>query len=663
MPNQAKTIDDSEPGKFGEFGGTYISETLIHAVHQLAESYAQVKEDEGFIREFRGLLTSYVGRPSPIYHAERLSRSWGGADIYLKREDLNHTGAHKINNAVGQVLLAKRMGKSRIIAETGAGQHGVATATVCAREGLECVVYMGEEDIARQSPNVQRMNLLGAKVEPVSSGSKTLKDALNEAMRDWVTQIDNTFYVIGSVAGPHPYPTMVRDFNAVVGKECLKQMPEITGRQPDCIVACVGGGSNAMGIFHPYIPMEEVALIGVEAGGAGVETGRHAATLTAGRPGILHGMYSYLLQDDEGQVAETASVSAGLDYPGVGPEHAWLKDTGRATYVAATDDETLSAFRDLCLLEGIIPALETAHALAHAKKIAPDMSGQEHPHQLVGSRRQGSGHRSELHRGEGDVLTRIDSAFASATAPLLIPFLTAGYPRLGDAPGLMAAAAESGAGIIELGVPFSDPVADGPTIQRSSAKAIDNGMTLGIALEQVREFRAAAQTPVVLMGYANTFLQFGIPRFSEEAADAGVDGVIIVDLPAESSGSWRGALDSHGLQIVMLAATTTSPARLRAIAEHAAGYIYCVSLKGVTGSGAPDTDAVGGLVSALRESSGVPVAVGFGVRKPEQAAAVAKIADGVVFGSALIDAIDAAPGKGSAVVSEFVGNMREAVVA
>lgn len=357
-------------GHFGIYGGSFVSETLSHALNQLTGAYAHYSQDKEFLDEYHYELTHFVGRPSPIYHAKRWSSEIGGAQIYFKREDLNHTGAHKINNVIGQALLAKRMGKPRVIAETGAGQHGVATATICARFGLECVIYMGSEDVARQAQNVYRMKLLGATVVPVESGSKTLKDALNEAMRDWVANVDNTFYIIGTVAGPHPYPKMVRDFQVVIGKECLLQMPEMTGRQPDAIIACVGGGSNAMGIFHPYIDYPEVQLIGVEAAGDGLETGRHAASLTAGSPGVLHGNRTYLLQDKNGQVIETHSVSAGLDYPGVGPEHAWLKDSGRATYVTITDDEALKAFHDCCRIEGIIPALESSHAIAYATKLA-----------------------------------------------------------------------------------------------------------------------------------------------------------------------------------------------------------------------------------------------------------------------------------------------------
>jgi tryptophan synthase beta chain len=362
-----------DKGHFGPYGGVFVAETLIEALDQLKAAYARYRDDAEFCAEFDYELKHYVGRPSPVYHARRWSEHFGGAQVYLKREDLNHTGAHKINNTVGQALLARRLGKKRVIAETGAGQHGVATATIAARYGMECVVYMGAEDIKRQAQNVYRMKLLGASVVPVESGSKTLKDALNEAMRDWVTNVDSTFYIIGTVAGPHPYPMMVRDFQSVIGRESILQMQELAGRQPDAVLACVGGGSNAMGIFHPYIVHKNVRLIGVEAAGLGLESGKHAATLCAGRPGILHGNRTYLIQDDNGQIIETHSISAGLDYPGVGPEHAWLKDSGRGEYVAITDDEALAAFHDLCRLEGIIPALESSHALAYAAKMAPHM--------------------------------------------------------------------------------------------------------------------------------------------------------------------------------------------------------------------------------------------------------------------------------------------------
>jgi len=361
-------------GHFGPYGGTFVSETLIQALDQLKAAYARYQNDPEFLAEFNYELKHYVGRPSPVYHARRWSGHFGGAQVYLKREDLNHTGAHKINNVIGQALLARRMGKKRVIAETGAGMHGVAAATIAARYGMECVVYMGSEDVKRQIQNVYRMKLLGASVVPVESGSKTLKDALNEAMRDWVTNVERTFYIIGTVAGPHPYPMMVRDFQTVIGREAREQMMELAGRQPDAVLACVGGGSNAIGIFHPYIPDETVRLIGVEAAGHGLESGKHAATLCTGKAGVLHGNRTYLLQDENGQIVETHSVSAGLDYPGVGPEHAWLKDTGRAEYVSITDDEALAAFHACCRIEGIIPALESAHALAYATKLAPTLA-------------------------------------------------------------------------------------------------------------------------------------------------------------------------------------------------------------------------------------------------------------------------------------------------
>jgi tryptophan synthase beta chain len=365
-------------GHFGPYGGTFVAETLIHALDELKAAYEHYRNDPDFVAEFRSELAHFVGRPSPIYHAARLSREIGGAQIHLKREDLNHTGAHKINNTIGQALLARRMGKPRVIAETGAGQHGVATATVAARWGLECVVYMGSEDVKRQSPNVYRMHLLGAKVVPVDSGSRTLKDALNEALRDWVTNVENTFYIIGTVAGPHPYPMMVRDFQRVIGDECLTQMPAMIGRQPDAVIACVGGGSNAMGLFYPYIEHEAVRLIGVEAAGLGLASGKHSASLTAGSPGVLHGNRTYLLQDANGQITETHSISAGLDYPGVGPEHAYLKDIGRAEYVTITDEQALAAFHRLCRTEGIIPALESSHAVAYAMSLAAGMRTDQH---------------------------------------------------------------------------------------------------------------------------------------------------------------------------------------------------------------------------------------------------------------------------------------------
>ena len=376
MTEEHPILPDSD-GKYGLYGGRYVPETLIPALEELDKQYQLIKSDKDFQNEVSSDLKAFVGRPSPLYFAKRWTKQLGGAKVFLKREDLNHTGAHKINNTVGQILLAKHMGKKRIIAETGAGQHGVATATVAARHGLPCVVYMGEEDINRQSLNVFRMKLLGAEVVSVTSGTKTLKDAMNEAMRDWVTNVDDTYYIIGSVAGPHPYPEIVRDFNSVVGEELITQSKQEFDKDPEVLIACVGGGSNAMGLFYPFINAKNVRLIGVEAGGLGLETGKHAAPLNDGKEGILHGMRTYLMQDESGQIKETHSVSAGLDYPGVGPEHAWLKDIGRAEYVVADDEEALEAFKELTLIEGIMPALETAHALAHVKKMAPLMNKDE----------------------------------------------------------------------------------------------------------------------------------------------------------------------------------------------------------------------------------------------------------------------------------------------
>lgn len=371
-PIDFSTFPDAN-GRFGIFGGRFVSETLMCALDELSDAYEKLSKSASFQQEFDQDLAHYVGRPSPLYFAERLTRETGGAKIYLKREDLNHTGAHKINNTIGQALLAKYMGKTRIIAETGAGQHGVATATVAARLGLECVIFMGEEDIQRQSLNVYRMKLLGARVVSVTSGSKTLKDAMNEAMRDWVTHVDNTYYIIGTVAGPHPYPMLVRDFQSIIGREARTQCLQATGQLPDALVACVGGGSNAIGLFHPFLSDESVAMYGVEAAGRGLDTDDHAAAICKGKPGVLHGNRTYLIEDENGQIIPTHSISAGLDYPGVGPEHAWLNDIGRAKYVGITDDEALAAFRELTLVEGIMPALESSHAVAYAKKLAPTM--------------------------------------------------------------------------------------------------------------------------------------------------------------------------------------------------------------------------------------------------------------------------------------------------
>jgi tryptophan synthase beta chain len=544
-----------------------------------------------------------------VYHAVRLSREVGGAQIHLKREDLNHTGAHKINNTVGQALPAKRMGKPRVIAETGAGQHGVATATVCARYAMECVVYMGSEDVTRQSPNVYRMHLLGAKVVPVDSGSRTLKDALNEALRDWVTNVENTFYIIGTVAGPHPYPTMVRDFQRVIGDECIVQMQKSIDRQPDAVIACVGGGSNAMGIFYPYIEHEQVRLISVEAAGQGLASGKHAASLNAGSPGVLHGNRTYLLQDDNGQILETHSISAGLDYPGVGPEHAFLKDSGRAEYAAITDDEALAAFHRLCRTEGIIPALESSHAVAHAIKLAATMKPDQHLLvNLSGRGDKDIGTVADLSgadfycrpscrgpAGEGRRARRGSamSRIANVLEPLrrdgrtaLIPYVTAGDPYADATVDVLHGLVDGGADVIELGVPFSDPMADGPVIQKASERALARGIGLTQVLDIVRGCRQRnTHTPIVLMGYANLIERFdqrkGVGAFVRQTAESGSTACWWSTIRPRCGG-FAAALN-RSASTLSCSRRPSTDARIQEVARLAAVRVRRV-LKGVTGS-------------------------------------------------------------------------------
>ncbi len=469
-----------EGGHFGQYGGRYVAETLMPALLELDRAWAKLRRDRAFQREFAWWLTQYAGRPTRLYHARRLSERLGGAQIWLKREDLLHTGAHKINNTIGQALVARRLKKTRLIAETGAGQHGVATATVAALFGLRCEVFMGAEDVRRQSLNVFRMKLLGATVRVVESGARTLKDAMNDAMRDWIATVRDTFYVIGTVAGPHPYPLMVRDFQSVIGREARRQIVAAAGRLPDACIACIGGGSNAMGLFHAFRGDRRVELIGVEAAGRGIETGAHAASLSAGEVGVLHGNKTYLLQDETGQIREAHSISAGLDYPGVGPEHAWLRDSGRARYVTVTDVEAVEALQLLTSTEGIIPALESAHAIAHAVRLAPQLVPSEDPgRQPLGPRRQGHEHRRRLPRGARcrEPHSRDVRRAACPGRVALVPFFTAGDPDLATTRALVLGAVGAGADVIELGVPFSDPMADGPVLQRSAQRAIAAGTT------------------------------------------------------------------------------------------------------------------------------------------------------------------------------------------
>ncbi len=498
-PNTYRAGPD-ERGMFGIFGGRFVAETLMPLVLEVERAYDAAQRDPAFAAQIRYYLEHYVGRPSPLYFAERLTRHCGGAKIYLKREDLNHTGAHKVNNTIGQILLARRMGKRRIIAETGAGQHGVATATVCALFDLPCVVYMGATDIERQAPNVLRMKLLGAEVRPVHSGTATLKDAMNEALRDWVANVDDTYYLIGTVAGPHPYPAMVRDFQCVIGDEVRRQMQQAEGRLPDTLIACVGGGSNAMGLFHPFLDDPTVAMIGVEAAGLGIETGKHAASLNGGAPGVLHGNRTYLLQTADGQIIDAHSISAGLDYPGIGPEHAWLHDLKRVEYVAVSDAEALASFRLCTRLEGIIPALEVG--ACHCRDVdarAQARAGSSPRHQSVGPRRQGSRYRRACRRGRA-VSSRIAARFAALAREGragLVTYLTCGDPDAATFATLLAGLPAAGADLVEVGMPFSDPMADGPAIQAASLRALNAGMTLAGTLAIV------ARLPRARSGHAD----------------------------------------------------------------------------------------------------------------------------------------------------------------
>ena len=615
---------------------------------------------ESFQREWRGLLSTYVGRPTPLTDAKRLARAIDPegktlARVLLKREDLCHTGAHKINNALGQVLLAKKMGKTRIIAETGAGQHGVATATACALFGLPCEVYMGEEDVRRQAPNVGRMRLLGANVVPVTSGSRTLKDAMNEALRDWVTNVRTTHYCIGSAAGPHPYPELVATLQSVIGEESRAQMLAQAGGLPDAAVACVGGGSNAIGMFRGFMKDPSVALVGVEAAGHGVASGKHAATLTAGRVGVLHGSKSYVLCDDEGQIQEAHSISAGLDYPGVGPEHSWLKDTGRAKYVSATDDEALAAAALVTKTEGIIPALETSHAFAKLGAIGRDLAAKRgRPVTLVvASSGRGDKDLETLLAHFGTPTTRrqrrspmrIEETFAQLAAAkkkALVAYLCVGDPSVEESVDLAVACVEAGADVLELGVPFSDPTADGPAIARASQRAIAHGGGLSATLRAAKAVRARTTAPIVLFGYYNPLFVRGDARAVAEAADAGVDALLVVDLPAEEGGELRAAAASRGLSIIPLLAPTSSPARVEAVrkATPPAAFVYYVSVTGVTGSQEAPLAKASEEAAAIRRVVGVPVVVGFGIDSPEKARAAATHADGVVVGTALVRAIE-----------------------
>lgn len=680
--------------RFGPYGGQYVPETLIPPLQELTQAFMAALEDAEFKVTLDTLLKTYVGRPTPLTYARRLSAALGGAQIYLKREDLAHSGAHKINNALGQALLAHRMGKRRVVAETGAGQHGVATATACALLGLECVIYMGEVDMARQQPNVLRMHLLGAEVCPVTSGSRTLKDAVNEAIRDWVTHVKDTYYLIGSALGPYPYPHIVREFQAVIGQEARAQILAACGRLPDVCIACVGGGSNAIGLFSAFLEDEEVRLIGVEAGGLGLASGRHAARLAKGagaRPGVLHGNLTYLLQDDDGQVLGTHSISAGLDYPAVGPQHAWLHEQGRVTYTTATDREALDAFQTLARLEGILPALESAHALAEAIRLAPQLPVES----IILVNLSGRGDKdleSVAHALNsptsvpdlGQPLTRISlsipslisqralpagrervaNAFDKARGrhrPAVIPYFPLGYPSLEDSLEVIKALAQAGADLIELGIPFSDPLADGPTIQHASQLALAQGMNVSAALELVVRLREQGlEQPFLFMSYLNPLLAYGLEAFIRDAGRVGVDGLIIPDLPLEESLPVRRMCQAHDLAFVPLIPPNLAEARIAQIAQGATGFLYLVSVTGVTGARDSLPPDLGAFIRRVRQITPLPLAVGFGIASPDQVQTLYPLADGVIVGSALIQAV-AKSVRPAEAAADFLGSLLHAV--
>ncbi len=656
----------NKQGRFGPYGGRYVPETLMPALLELEQEYARVKKDRGFQSELAYYLKHYAGRPTALYFAQRLTKRLGGAKIYLKREDLCHTGAHKINNAIGQGLLARRMKKPRVIAETGAGQHGVATATVAAMFGLQCEVYMGTEDMQRQALNVFRMRLLGATVTGVNAGSRTLKDAISEAMRDWTTNIRTTHYILGSVLGAHPYPMMIRDFQSIIGRETRRQILAAEGRLPDSLIACVGGGSNAIGLFHAFILDKKVKMIGVEAGGMGVASGKHAARFAGGRPGVLQGTMTYLLQGDDGQVNLTHSVSAGLDYAAIGPEHSYLRDQGRAEYTSVTDDEAMAAFDLLAREEGIMPALESAHAIAHTVKVAPTMK----KNQILVVNLSGRGDKDVQHDSQNSrdhaVTSRLDHTFAQLRQrgeKALIAYVMAGDPSLQETEQLVVELEQAGADIIELGVPFSDPIADGPVIQQAAERALRSGTSLRTILPMVTRLRARTQIPLVLMAYYNNIHAFGAERFCHEAAQAGVDGLILPDMPPDEAGPLKGPAAAAGLQLIFLLAPTSTAKRRTFVARQSQGFVYYVSLTGITGAKLPNLADVGKNVEKIRKVTRVPVAVGFGVATPEDAAKVAAIADGVIVGSAIVKLIAAHRQKPEMVkrVAEFVRSLKTAM--
>ena len=608
----------NQKGRFGTHGGQYIPETLMNAVIELEAAYEYYKNDPEFNRELTELFNEYAGRPSRLYYAEKMTKALGGAKIYLKREDLNHTGAHKINNVLGQALLAKKMGKTRLIAETGAGQHGVATATAAALMGMECVVFMGEEDTIRQALNVYRMRLLGAEVIPVTTGTATLKDAVSEAMREWTSRIADTHYCLGSVMGPHPFPTIVRDFQAVISKEIKEQILQKEGRLPDAVIACVGGGSNAIGSFYHFIEDKKVRLIGCEAAGRGIDTDETAATITTGRLGIFHGMKSYFCQDEYGQIAPVYSISAGLDYPGVGPEHAYLHDMGRAEYVPVTDEEAVWAFEYL--------EIKTVRR-------SPDTEGRI-------------------------FMSNIKNAFKNKKA--FIAFFTCGDPDLETTKKAIRSAVKNGADLIELGIPFSDPTAEGPVIQAANLRALKGGITTDKIFAFVRELRKDIDVPFVFMTYTNVVFSYGVEKFVSECQKSRIDGLILPDLPFEEKEEFHPICAGYGVDLISMVAPT-SEKRIAKIAGEAEGFLYVVSSLGVTGMRSEITTDLTSIVATIRENTRIPCAVGFGISTPQQAAAMAEYADGVIVGSAIVNIMEKYGKDAPQYVGDYVKEMKKAL--
>lgn len=684
-------------GKFGEFGGVYVPETLVPALEELELAFESAIIDKFFGDELNGLLSSYAGRPTPLYLAKNLSASWG-ANIFFKREDLLHGGAHKTNNALGQAVLAKRMGKSRIIAETGAGQHGVAVAMACALLGLKAEIYMGEVDMQRQKPNVDRMRLLGATVIPVITGGRTLKDAINEALRDWIANLKDTHYLLGTAAGPHPFPTMVKYFQRVIGDEARRQLQASHHILPDYVIACVGGGSNAIGIFAGFENDPQVKLVGVEPAGKGLDTAEHGAVLALGTPGCLHGMKSLVLQTADGQILETHSLSAGLDYPSVGPEHAFLQQTGRASYESATDEEAVCAFEELSRREGIIPALESAHAMAHAKKVAAKFPGSNilinlsgrgdkdlahvaaYRQSAEGSRAAVKTHSCPEQRQPGqpaDAAHASDKSVLNPAEPVVdryaklqerlsregrkafVPFTVLGWPDAKDCEHIIEAMIAGGADALELGVAFSEPVADGPEIQRAVNETLANAFSVDQALTLLRTIRQRHKdVPIGLLVYYNVVLKRGIDRFYRDCRAAGVDSILIADLPIEAADEVSACAKDTGIAQIFIASPLTDEQRLAQLKEHARGYIYVVSRLGITGVEERYDKDLQALLARLRTHIHLPLFVGFGISTPEQARKMVALgADGVITGSRIIQLARTGYGE----IQPYVQQMKQAL--